>query len=212
MIESSVNGLGIGLVLGIRHAVEPDHLSAVATLFNETRSARRTALIGAIWGIGHATSIFLVALILGSLRAALPDRIALAFEAMVAAMLLVLGTASIWRAVHPPRRRTHAARASLRAPRTLMMGLVHGLAGSGLLTASVAARFPSLSMQLAFVSLFGLGALFGMAGLSGLLGHPLKLVAGRPAMERWIALGAGVVSAALGLWWAVPIAVRAGRG
>ena len=176
--------LFVGFLLGMRHALEPDHLAAVSTLVTAQRRTGAGPLagtwLGMLWGLGHTIALLVVATLLAVAGTELPLRLALSFELGVAAMLVVLGARSIHRAWHPefvgrPPSRGSMPRAIPRAiprviPRSLAVGLVHGLAGSGALTALVASRFPSIGGRLLTVSLFGLGSMIGMAALSGIAG------------------------------------------
>ena len=82
-MSSSIAGVLLGLAVGLRHAFEPDHLTAVATLATETRDARRGAVLGALWGLGHTLALVVVGAILIALGEALPVRLAAAFELAV---------------------------------------------------------------------------------------------------------------------------------
>src|SRR5690348_3338274 len=92
----------IGVLLGMRHALEPDHLTAVGTLVTEARGARRGALLGMMWGLGHTASLVFVGGVLVATGAALPARAAAGFELAVAVMLVVLGVRALWRAAVRP--------------------------------------------------------------------------------------------------------------
>src|SRR5579864_681003 len=146
-------GLAWGLLQGMRHAVEPDHLAAVSTLVAERRSPRSAASYAIAWGTGHALVLLAVGGALLLLRARMPERIAAVFELTVAVMLVALGVRALWRALAagrtgesaphshqelPPRRRFALAR------QPLAVGCIHGLAGSGALAALVVAQMPSL--------------------------------------------------------------------
>ena len=209
-------GLFFGLLLGVRHAIEPDHLTAVATMLTETRSVRRTLVLGLAWGIGHATSILAVALALGALRTELPRVLADVFELLVALMLLFLGARALARAFlgredpadcHETTPHIHVGRWKF-ARRSLLMGLIHGLAGSGILTAMVSAQFDAPAARVAFVLLFGVGAAIGMTVLSGILGCPMARLGSAPRLSRAIAGCAGLLSLVMGVWWGGPTAWR----
>lgn len=94
------------------------------------------------------------------------------------------------------------------ARRPLLIGAMHGLAGSGALTALVLTTFSSTSAQLAYMSLFGLGSTVGMAALSGVLGWPLARLGTHHAVSRGFALAVGAVSAGLGVVWGYPLLLR----
>ncbi|HZS35908.1 MAG TPA: hypothetical protein VFF06_03730 [Polyangia bacterium] len=92
--------------------------------------------------------------------------------------------------------------------RPLVMGLVHGLAGSGLITAMVAARFNGMATRVAFILLFGVGATVGMVLLSGLLGCPLAQLGRAPRRARVLGMCAGALSTVLGVAWGGPLVIK----
>jgi hypothetical protein len=94
------------------------------------------------------------------------------------------------------------------ARRPLLVGAVHGLAGSGTLTALVLATLPSTSARLTYMALFGLGSTVGMAALSGLLGWPLGRLACHRGLARGVSLAVGCFSTLLGVWWGYPLVGR----
>jgi hypothetical protein len=218
---------GLGSLLGIRHALEPDHLAAVSTLVSNERDGRRAALLGVCWGIGHTTSLVLVGAALVFARAKMPSGIADAFEFAVAVMLVALGLRAIYLAarqgplgptrVHHHGRRMHQHAGSAAhlhlgrwtlARRPLIVGAVHGLAGSGALTALVVATLPSTLARLSYMVLFGLGSTLGMAVLSGMLGWPLARLGRHVAVARGISALVGCASIVLGIFWGYPLAAR----
>jgi len=220
-MSSSLAGVLLGLAVGLRHAFEPDHLTAVATLATETRDAKRGALLGALWGLGHTLSLVIVGIVLIAIGAALPVRLGVWFELGVCAMLVLLGVRAIVRArelgprgpvhahAHGDRMHVHAGAdphlhlgRGIFALRPLAVGLVHGLAGSGALTALVFAELPSTSARLAYISLFGAGSIAGMAAASALVGMSLRVV---ERGRRAFTLVAGVISISLGIAWSVPL-------
>ncbi|MCU1282997.1 MAG: Nickel transporter UreH [bacterium] len=202
---SVVTGAVAGLALGVRHAFEPDHLAAVSTIVAERPGARRGLFLGAAWGVGHTLALFVVATVLALCEVRLPPRIADAFELLVAAMLVTLGVRAIVVGVRAQRNAASPARRFGR--RSLIVGVVHGLAGSGALTALVLANLSSTGARLGYVALFGLGSIVGMALLSSLAGWPLERLR-RARRLRVVSTLAGAVAAALGVAWAVPIVAR----
>ena len=220
-MSSSLAGVLLGLMVGLRHAFEPDHLTAMATLVTETRDARRGAALGAMWGLGHTLSLIIVGAILIALGGLLPARIAAAFELAVSGALIVLGIRAVIRAwrhgrsgplhehrhggrahLHPgPAQHLHVARWTL-AWRPLAVGLVHGLAGSGALTALVFAQLPTTAARLGYITVFGVGSIAGMAAASALVGASLGTL---ERGHRWLVLAAGVTSIVLGIAWSLPL-------
>jgi hypothetical protein len=217
---SVLTGWALALLLGLRHAAEPDHLVAVSTLVTEQPSARRAAWQGAAWGVGHSAGLFLVAGLLVVLRLQLTAAIADLFELGVAVMLLGLGVRSLKRAfalrdpAHAHDHRggatqphAHGSKWQL-ARRPALIGVVHGLAGSGALTALVLAHMPSIGAALVYMLCFGVGSIVGMAGFSAAAGTPLGWLRERRAQLAALGALAGAMSLGLGLFYAWPIVSR----
>jgi hypothetical protein len=210
-MASSALGIVLGILVGLRHAFEPDHLTAVSTLVSETRSVPHGALLGVLWGVGHTISLVAVGVTLALVNATLPARAGMAFELGVAIMLLWLGARAIAAATrsdashgqgHDHRRMAAGRR---RRWRPLVVGLVHGLAGSGALTAIVFAQLSGSAARITYMVLFGAGSIAGMAIASGVAGATLQLLARSNEVRRRIALATGVVSIAVGLSWGIPL-------
>ena len=216
---------GFGSLLGMRHALEPDHLAAVSTLVSRERNSLKAALLGMCWGLGHTAGLIVVGAVLVVFRAELPTRIADIFELLVAIMLIALGSRAVLAALRQVRPAHHHRLAFAvhqhsgmpahvhigawtLARRPLIVGAIHGLAGSGALTALVLTTLPSTSARLSYMALFGLGSTVGMAALSGLLGWPLARLGAHHGVARAISLAVGCMSVALGLFWGYPLVGR----
>jgi len=195
----SLVGVLLGIALGARHAFEPDHLAAVSVLAADGPSARRGALIGALWGAGHTLSLLACGLVVAVAATQIPPGLSDGFELAVAAMLMVLGGRAMYRARRAPHVHVVGHR---RAMRPLIVGAVHGLAGSGALTALVMTRLPSTAERLSFMLLFGLGSVAAMSAISGAAGWPLARLARSPRASRFLSVIAGTMSVALGIGWA----------
>jgi hypothetical protein len=211
----------LGLLLGLRHALEPDHLAAVSTLVAERRS-KWTSLLGVLWGTGHTLSLLIVAGALVLLQKQMPPWLAAGFELGVALMLVILGARALRQAFRegkkgPPLMHAHQGQVHRHpgpphhvhvqgravALRPLLVGLVHGLAGSGAMTALVVARMPSATGRLVYIVLFGIGSTFGMAALTGLVGSRLERWSLKPRVSGALLGAAGCLSLLLGCYWAV---------
>jgi nitrile hydratase accessory protein len=209
----------LGSLLGMQHAFEPDHLAAVATLMTGERTSAKAAWLGAYWGLGHTLTLLAAGAALVVLRAEMPASVTTAFELGVVVMLVGFGARAIyqaaWNAV-PRRTHSHARPATSRLvdvdrwtlARPLMVGAVHGLAGSGALTALVVATLPSTATRLGYLALFGAGSTFGMVALSGLLGWQIARMGSNRAVVRTFSLAVGCVSTVLGLFWGYPFLSR----
>jgi nitrile hydratase accessory protein len=206
---------GFGSLLGLRHALEPDHLAAVATLMTGERSSAKAAWLGACWGVGHTLTLLATGGVLVGLRVELPALASDVFEFAVILLLVGFGVRAIYQGAYgvpPGRTHTHTGRTTIRQPalarRPLFVGAVHGLAGSGALTAFVVTTLPSTLTRLSYLALFGLGSTVGMAVLSGLLGWPLARFGGNRRTARSLSLAVGCVSTCLGLVWSYPLIAR----
>ncbi len=189
----------LGLALGLRHALEPDHLAAITTLVTGTDGPRAAARTGAAWGLGHALAIVGLGSVLVALGLKMPPRVALALDLAVALMLVALG-------IHAFARRPRP-----RAPqrRSTLVGFVHGASGTGAITLLCVTTIPSARAALVFLVVFALGALVSMSAMSGLLATPLGAVAkrGDTAMRK-LRVAGGVVAFAA----AILVAFEACKG
>jgi len=220
--------LFVGLLLGMQHATEADHLAAVASLATQQTSLARTLRLGVAWGVGHALTLMLfagVVLVLG--RVISPD-LERTLETAVGVMLVGLGGDVLRRLLrdrihfhvhhHAPATRhvhahshrgegphagsahshEHAERLPMRA---LVVGTMHGLAGSAALVVLSLRAVPSVTLGLSYIALFGVGSMIGMALLSVAIAVPLRATAARlTRLHRWLTASVGVFSCSLGLW------------
>jgi hypothetical protein len=228
--------LTLGFLIGMSHAVEADHLAAVATMATDRRSGRRRlALRGAVWGVGHTITLFVISMSVVMFGLVLTDALAAALEFGVGVMLLVLGLHVLIRMyrqrvhfhchdhgdgrqhIHAHSHASEIAHDAREAHdhehpqgfpfRALMIGLVHGAAGSaGLLALAVAATQEPI-MALGYVAVFGLGSIAGMALLSLAVSWPLGF-AERGAW--WLHRGLTVAVAIIAIGFGVDIMIETG--
>ena len=230
MSTTPFTALGLGFVLGLRHALDVDHLAAVSTIVSQRRSLWRSSLVGGLWGLGHTASLVAVAVAVIGLHTEIPDSVGHGLELGVAAMLVVLGL-NLLRSVLAGRvhlhQHTHGARGHVHAHlhphgssahdhgpsgrRPFFVGLVHGLAGSAGLMLAVAATIPNPVLALAYVAVFGVGSVGGMAIMSALFGIPALLTGDRFAnADTILKLCAATASVTIGLRLAWQIGRAAG--
>jgi ABC-type nickel/cobalt efflux system permease component RcnA len=213
---------GIGLLLGLRHAFEPDHLAAISTL--ATRPGARlwsAARLGLVWGLGHAATVGIVVLFIIVLGIQVPERFWPTAELLVAALLILLGTVVIWRYVRGrwhmhahthssgPHLHLHShsqatghehAHGTVDARRSLGFGIAHGLAGSGAIAALLVAAAPDTAARIAYFAAFGIGTIIGMLGVSLTLSVVIRFASRQG--ERWATLlhvGAAAASVLAGI-------------
>ena len=223
MDVSLVTALGLGLTLGLRHALDADHVAAVSTLVARERGLARSALLGAFWGAGHTLALLGAGIAVVAFKLTITPGVEAALERAVGLVLAVLGGHVLLRAlggllVHGPEHThggvTHChAHGHLGSPdaahlhlvrlggRPFLVGLLHGLAGSAALTLLVLGTIPSPIGALVYILVFGVGSTAGMLLLSGLVGLPVALAApGAHRFQAAIQVVAGAGSAGLGIW------------
>ena len=192
---ASLSLLLAGLLLGIRHATDADHVVAVTTIVSRERSLAGAIGIGALWGLGHTATVFVVGAAIVVAKLAITPRVGLAMEFAVALMLILLGVQNLRTARVAPERT---------APlRPLLVGTVHGLAGSAAVTLAVVALIPDPWWALACILVFGLGTVIGMALVTLAIALPSRYASNRVAsLDRHIRVASGLASVAFGLFLA----------
>ena len=191
MTASLLSALSIGFLLGMRHATDGDHVVAVTAIASDEKSVVRAMRIGAAWGLGHSATLFLVGGLIVLFGLTVPPRLGLAFEMLVALMLIGLGA---WTLSGRATGHSHSIK------RPIAVGFVHGLAGSAFVALLVLAAIPGWVAQLAYLALFGLGTVIGMAAVTGAIAVPATAAASRfRGMRDGIRIASGVASIAFGL-------------
>jgi ABC-type nickel/cobalt efflux system permease component RcnA len=212
---------GIGLLLGFRHAFEPDHLAAVSTLATRQGSLFAACRLGLAWAVGHSASVGMVvfAIIVAGLH--LPERLWPAADFLVGLLLVALGGSVLWRYargrwhMHLHKHdgnahlhlHSHAGSAAHEhthgtgdVRRSLGFGVLHGLAGSGAILVLLVAAAPTRAAQLAYFLAFALGTMVGMLFVSFSLAGIVRLASGRGArMATALHLGAAATSVVVGV-------------
>ena len=191
----SVLWLGVGL--GLRHAIDADHVVAVSALVQREPGLWRAARIAALWGTGHTAAFLGVGLLVVLAGVHVPASFEDAAELLVAAMLVGLG---LWNL----RALGRASEASVSAPsptaRPLVVGLVHGLAGSAGIALLAATTIDSRAFAALYLGLFGLGTVVGMVVLTVLMSRPIAWICARGALARNVTTAtASLVSVWLGV-------------
>lgn len=207
MFETSLLAvLGIGFLLGLKHATDPDHIVAVTTFIGKEKRLARGCAIGLFWGLGHTLALSIVGLAVVGLKIPMSRWLAERLELGVAAMLIILG-ARLIATVHTKWHEHHHdfewTRLGLRP---LLVGIVHGTAGSAALTLLVLSTISSTMHALLYILIFGIGSMVGMVVISLLLAVPLSLARERIAgAMRPIQVGTGVFSCLFGLYLGISI-------
>ena len=189
--------LGLGLVLGVKHALDADHLAAISAIVSERKTILSSCLVGALWGLGHTLALVAAGVAVIFLHLELGPRTALGLEFAVAVMLMGLGAnalrklrggATVHAHAHQHGARVHAhphlhEEREVRVPdthhgfrlRPVLVGVVHGLAGSAALMLLVLATIPSPTVGMVYLLVFGVGSTGGMLCMSAVMSLPFHL-------------------------------------
>ena len=197
----------VAVVLGLRHATDPDHLAAVSTLIAGTRehATGAAARLGLSWGLGHAATLFAFGLPIVLFQRYLPEAVEQGAETAVGVVIAALAVSLLvrWRRgglqlhahVHPPRR----ARTPLQA---FAIGLVHGMGGSAGVGVLLLAAIHTRGLAIGALALFAVCTALSMTLLSSGLGFTLGQARVRSAFST-LAPALGVLSLAFGVWYAL---------
>ena len=220
--------LVLGFILGIKHALDADHVVAVSTIVSRDPRPLRAARAGMFWGIGHTLTLFVAGVAVLFLKLSISDRVALTFEFLVGAVLVALGVQNLWdywrtrfhthshesgeTHVHfHTHRDGHDHHQTNRQRKSLFVGMTHGLAGSGALVLLVLSAIDSPLEGAAYILVFGLGSILGMMMIGTAMALPFSLSARRfGKLTRHIQLLAGGVSILLGALVMVQIGLLGG--
>ena len=211
--------LGLGFLLGMQHALEADHIAAVSSIASRRSEVTDLVKHGLTWGLGHTLTLFAFAGAAILLGHAIPAHLSRPLETAVGLMLVGLGAHVLWRlwrdrvhfhrhhhrdgTVHfhahshagetvPHVKAAHAHAHGFRW-RTLLVGLMHGMAGSAALLVLAVTQASSAVAGLGYVALFGIGSMIGMGALSTVIAVPIAISA------RWLTWANRGLQAAVGL-------------
>ena len=213
---------GLGLLLGMRHSTDPDHVVAVSTIVSKQRSIRQAGLIGTIWGLGHTLTIFAVGSMIILFGVVIPPRLGLSMEFSVALMLILLGVLNLTGVMQ--RMTSYLTRKPLSVPtisskaetlldrsigrfgvyqcvRPLVIGIVHGLAGSAAVALLVLSTIHSPVWATVYLLIFGAGTMVGMMCMTAAMAVPLAFAGSRfTSISRGFSVASGVVSVCFGFF------------
>ena len=212
--------LAAGFVIGLRHALDADHLAAVSTIVSERKSFWSSSIVGGLWGVGHTISLFVAGVLVIFLKFNVSETVEAYLEAAVGVMLIALGM-NVFRklldaeAVHAHEHahnghiHTHLhlhepaeepARHHSFGPRSVIVGMIHGLAGSAGLMLLVLPTIASPVVALLFILIFGIGSIGGMIVMSFLMGVPLHFTASKfTFINKTLRVAAGLFSMSWGI-------------
>jgi high-affinity nickel-transport protein len=216
-VGSLVLIVSIGFLAGMRHATDADHVIAVSTIVSKERGLLKAGMIGALWGIGHTFTIFIVGIAIILFKIAIPTRVGLSMEFSVGLMLMLLGVLNLtglmqrWMArvdhTHIGLKHVHAEPkrprqdALLSFGRPLVVGIVHGMAGSAAIALLVMTAIPTPAEEIFYILIFGLGTIAGMMLITACIALPVAYTARR--FSTWnhrLIYASGLLSVCFGLF------------
>ena len=212
-----LTALLLGLLLGVKHAFDADHVLAVTAIVSRTSSILRSMLVGMNWGIGHTLTLFAVGLGVLVFKLTIPAKMALSMEFAVGFILVLLGVPIIKKLsvdrshihlhqhsdkyhLHIHSHHESSSHRHKHSKKPLLVGMAQGFAGSGALIPLVLSTMSSVIQGLFFLLIFGFGSIIGMVVLTGLISLPFKFATRfSPKLSLWIQGVAGMVSIVFGL-------------
>ena len=220
---SAISLLILGFVLGLWHAKDPDHLAAVSTIVSERKSLLSSTIIGGFWGIGHTISLLIVGILVIFLKLQISEKVEGYLEAGVGIMLVLLGLNALRKVFQSEKihlhQHQHNGREHLHlhthadekaeenhhflkfSPRAVLVGMIHGLAGSAAVMLLIIPTISSPVLALGYVLIFGIGSIGGMMIMSFMIGLPFHFTADKfLQFNKVIKVIAGIFSFGLGLF------------
>lgn len=202
--------VAVAVLLGLRHATDPDHLTAVGTLVagDDRRSARRAGRLGMAWGLGHATTLFAFGVPIVLFRGYLPETVQQVAELAVGVLIMGLALRLLLRcrrgelSAAPGSRHKHGGGRARSARSAYGIGLVHGMGGSAGVGVLLLAAIPDHVEAIAALVVFAACTAVSMSVASTTFGYAITR---EPVLRRFIAVAPvlGAVSLAFGAWYAL---------
>jgi high-affinity nickel permease len=220
---SMISILLFGFLLGLKHAVEADHLAAVSTIVAERKNLWSSTVIGGFWGVGHTITLLIIGALVIFLKLQISESLETKLEAIVGIMLVILGINALrklWQTekihiheheheghqhihihIHEKENAEETHHFLKFSPRAILIGMVHGIAGSAALMLLIVPTIKSTAIAMLYILVFGIGSIGGMMLMSLLIGLPLHFTVGKFKILNKGILGlAGVFSFCLGLF------------
>lgn len=211
--------LGLGFLLGLKHAFDADHVAAISTMVSKHKSIKKSSLLGMFWGFGHTVSLLVVGFVILVLKASIPQKVTLSLEFIVGIMLILLGL-NVLITINKNKIHFHKHRhcdkehihfhshklaknhehAHKPLYQSLFIGLIHGLAGSAALILLVLTTVNSLLIGIAYTLIFGIGSIMGMILVSSIISLPIAIIPNEfEKTQKILRIGTALISTVIGL-------------
>ena len=204
--------LAIGFLLGIKHAIEPDHVIAVSTIASKSRKLWDASLAGVFWGIGHTVTLFTIGIILILMKDDISHKWSMSLEFLVGIMLVYLGITSFLSSrknkQHAHLQEEHSENDQLNKRelsyfKSLFIGFVHGLAGSAAMVLLTMSAVDSVWQGSLYILIFGVGTTIGMLVFTTILGIPFVLSKKRFTLSRSLIMFTATISVLFGIYYCI---------
>ncbi|MGX9134239.1 HoxN/HupN/NixA family nickel/cobalt transporter [Rummeliibacillus sp. JY-2-4R] len=235
--------LALGFVLGIKHAIEPDHVIAVSTIASQSKKLWQSSLAGVFWGIGHTATLFIVGIIIILMKGEIPDKWAMSLEFLVGVMLVYLGVKTIisFKNIHihthshaqdeedlnlleeeeedhihvhshknEGKHHHHHHHKKTTYLGSTLIGLVHGLAGSGAMVLLTMSTVNSVGEAAIYIMIFGLGTVIGMLFFTTIIGIPFVLSKKSTNISGTLGVITGAISVIFGAYYMYNLGINEG--
>ncbi|MFJ5763671.1 sulfite exporter TauE/SafE family protein [Neobacillus sp. NPDC093182] len=222
--------LALGFVLGIKHAIEPDHVIAVSTIASQSKKLFRSSLAGVFWGIGHTATLFIMGIILILMKGEIPEKWAMSLEFLVGIMLVYLGVTILsFKNIHvhndnhdgEEHKNVHSHKHSglhehkhqhkeVSYIKSMLIGLVHGLAGSGAMVLLTMSTVNSVWESAIYILVFGVGTVIGMLFFTTIIGLPFVFSAKKISLNKTLTQITGCISLVFGVFYMYNLGVTEG--
>ncbi|MCM3737559.1 sulfite exporter TauE/SafE family protein [Bacillus cytotoxicus] len=225
--------LALGFVLGIKHAIEPDHIIAVSTIASQSKKLFRSTLAGVFWGIGHTATLFIIGIILILMKGEIPEKWAMSLEFLVGIMLVYLGLTTVFSLknihvhqhehdgeehkhkhihshIHSGKHEHKHQHTNVSYLKSLLIGLVHGLAGSGAMVLLTMSTVKSVWEAAIYILIFGVGTIIGMLFFTTLIGLPFVFSAKKVTLNKTLTQITGSISIVFGVYYMYNLGITEG--
>jgi sulfite exporter TauE/SafE len=200
-------------LLGLQHSFDADHVAAISTIVSKNKSLAKALAIGAAWGVGHSGTLLIIGLFVLGLKVTIPDKLAQGLEFLVGLMLIYLGfgllKSIVVDRIHMHRHKHgevehmhfHSHKTSKKHEhlhRPLLVGMVHGVAGSAAVMLLIMATMTSVGEGLLFALVFGVGSILGMMVAGMIISLPVLVAQKYASLSQTLMAIAGFVSTGVG--------------
>ncbi|WP_044749498.1 urease accessory protein UreH [Bacillus alveayuensis] len=207
MTVNFLSVLFFGLILGMKHATEPDHVIAVSTIASRTKALKKSSLTGVYWGIGHTLTLLVIGMVVIGFKTTISETVSMTLELFVGFMLVLLGILSF----RPNQQKSvHKQNKDYTHVKSLIIGFIHGLAGSAAMVLLTMTTVENYFQAFLYICIFGVGTIIGMFCFTTIIGLPFVFGNRMKKFVPFIYGIAGVISILYGIYYIYEIIIKDG--